>query len=64
MDIRWIFAPGSEMIIAAKSSIFNEGDRVIPGYWDNIDATRQGDRLNSVSLKILYYLDYNKLVRK
>jgi len=61
MDFRWIFAPGSEMIFAVKSSVFCEHDSVIPGYWDNLGTTRRGDPLNSVSLKVLYYLDWKRV---
>lgn len=64
MDFRWIFAPGSEMILAWKRSIFTDGEQVIPNYWENVELTRRADYYNSISLKVLYYLDYNRLFGK
>ena len=64
MVFRWIFAPGSELSIAWKNDIFEEGDIVNTDYFRNLDNTWNSDQTNSISLKILYYLDYNKLRRK
>ena len=58
---RWIFAPGSELSLAWKNSISTSGERVISDYWNNFSKTWKSDQINSLSLKILYYIDYNSL---
>ncbi len=60
---RWIFAPGSELSLAWKNSINTDGDRVISRYWRNFSKTWQSDQVNSFSIRILYYIDYNNLRR-
>jgi hypothetical protein len=64
MIFRWIFAPGSELSLAWKNSILNDQDVVTNNYWHNLDNTWSADQTNSLSLKILYYIDYNSLKRK
>ena len=61
---RWIFAPGSELSIAWKNTIFDSGQEVNNNYWENLKQTWQSDQTNSFSVKILYYIDYNNLKRK
>lgn len=61
---RWIFAPGSEFSLAWKNAIVTHGDRVDDNYWNNFSKTWRSDQVNSLSLKILYYIDYNSLVGK
>ncbi len=62
--LRWIFAPGSEMSIAWKNSIYQSQDFVLTNYWENVRNTWKSDQTNSLSLKVLYYIDYNSLRRK
>jgi hypothetical protein len=64
MVLKWHFAPGSEMSLAWKNSIFSDHDQVIYSYMDNINKTRRTDNLNSISIKILYYIDYNQIHKK
>ncbi|MBN2349766.1 MAG: carbohydrate binding family 9 domain-containing protein [Bacteroidales bacterium] len=64
MIFRWIFAPGSEISIAWKNAIYKSQDNVIPNYWDNIERTWKSEQANSLSVKILYYIDYNSLRKK
>ena len=64
MIFRWIFAPGSELSLAWKNSIYNNQDEVVTNYWDNIRNTWKSNQTNSLSLKILYYIDYNNLRKK
>lgn len=61
---RWIFAPGSELSIAWKNSIYDEQDQVTNNYWRNLKQTWNSDQTNSFSVKVLYYIDYNNLIRK
>ncbi len=64
MILRWIFAPGSELSIAWKNSIYESQDKVLTDYWQNMRNTWKSDQTNSLSLKVLYYIDYNSLRRK
>ena len=61
---RWIFAPGSELTMAWKNAILESQDNVIEGYWQNLSNTWHADQINSLSVKILYYIDYNNLRKK
>jgi hypothetical protein len=61
---RWIFAPGSELTFSWKNAIFTDGEDVIPDYFDNLGKTWHSDQINSLSVKILYYIDYNLLRKK
>ncbi|MBN2612790.1 MAG: carbohydrate binding family 9 domain-containing protein [Bacteroidales bacterium] len=64
MVFRWIFAPGSEMSVAWKNAVLESGEAVIPGYWKNLKNTWHATQANSISLKVLYYIDYNNLKKK
>jgi hypothetical protein len=63
---RWIFTPGSELTIVWKNAIIQSqfGDPVPVGLRDDLDFTFRQPQQNSISLKVLYFLDYNMLVRK
>jgi hypothetical protein len=63
MVFRWIFSPGSELIFAWKNSAYAEKDVVVNRYWNNLHDTWL-NQSNSLSLKVLYYIDYNNLKRK
>jgi len=64
MIFRWIFAPGSELSFAWKNSILDDQTLVIDNYWHNLDNTWHTQQANSISLKVLYYIDYNSLKKK
>jgi hypothetical protein len=61
---KWIFSPGSEFSIAWKNSILSNEDHVIGNYFKNLDRTWSSDQINSISLRILYYIDYNNIRKK
>lgn len=61
---KWQFAPGSSLDITYKNAILEDENRVIWNYWDNMRNTFSADQLNSLSIKVLYYLDYQYLRRK
>ncbi|MEN8225357.1 MAG: DUF5916 domain-containing protein [Bacteroidota bacterium] len=61
MVFRWIFAPASELLFVWKNNISNEQDEVVRDYLENIHHTFTSPMGNSFSLKLLYYLDYQKL---
>lgn len=61
---RWIFSPGSELSVAWKNSIGISDDRIVNDYFKNLSNTWNSDQINSFSVKILYYIDYNSLKKK
>ncbi|MEZ4996895.1 MAG: DUF5916 domain-containing protein [Bacteroidales bacterium] len=58
MVYTWRFAPGSELSLVRKNSIWSEGDVIIRSGLDNFADLLSMPQTNSISLKILYYLDY------
>lgn len=63
MSFRWIFAPGSELIAAWKNAAYHESEAFVSNYRKNLEQT-WADQTNTLSLKVLYYIDYNNLRRK
>jgi hypothetical protein len=63
MIYRWIFSPASEFSIVWKSSALNSGEQVIGNYFDNFRNSFEAGRDNTISFKVLYYLDYLMLTR-
>ncbi len=54
----WWFAPGSQMSLVWKNAIDNE-DNILVNHWvDNIEESFNLAQQNSLSLKVIYYLDY------
>jgi len=58
--LRWIFTPGSELSVNWKKIVLNYSDTPLRTYEDSFNALGNLSQLNSVSIKLLYYLDYNK----
>ncbi|MFW5705715.1 MAG: DUF5916 domain-containing protein, partial [Bacteroidota bacterium] len=65
MVVRWEFAPGSELALAWKNAIltYNESD-ITRRYFDNLRNTLDSPADNSLSVKLLYYLDYLYLQKR
>ena len=57
---KWNFAPGSWLTAVWKNIIDAEGE-LINNYFDNVDYMFNANQVNSVSLKLLYYLDYQHI---
>ena len=65
MVIRWEFAPGSELALAWKNAILTFSDSEIADrYLKNLEQLFESPADNSLSLKVLYYLDYVYFKRK
>lgn len=60
---RWIFAPGSELSLAWKTLSYSNENEVIYKYSTNLQKAWL-NQSNSVSLKVLYYIDYNNFKKK
>jgi hypothetical protein len=63
MKLTWNFAPGSQLTAVWKNIIDSEQNELIKGYFNNMNHFLKDPQLNSFSLKILYYLDYQSLRR-
>jgi len=63
MNFRWVFAPGSELVFAWKNAAYSLLNTVTTDYWDNLQKSLQ-NQSNSLSVKVLYYIDYNKIWHK
>src|SRR6056297_1604182 len=57
----WQFAPGSEMSLVWKNQILSETDRVINSFRENLNQTFSELGKNSISIRVLYYLDYQQI---
>ncbi len=64
MVFSWIFAPGSSLNIVWKNEITSEKDIATANYFNSLDNTLREPQLNNISLKVLYYIDYQRLRNK
>jgi len=55
----WRFAPGSELTLAWKNAIYSDGDTddLEKNYFEDLQDVWNQDQSNSISLKLLYYVD-------
>ena len=60
---KWVFAPGSEMVFAWKNAGDSYQNTVLDHYFDNLEKGLE-NQMNSLSVKVLYYIDYNVLKYK
>jgi hypothetical protein len=54
----WYFAPGSEISIVWKNAINTFGEELVHNYVTDLGNTLNAPQSNSLSIKILYYLDF------
>lgn len=59
----WLFAPGSELILAWKNAIYTQGELPAKNYFGEFANTLDAPASNLFSLKVIYYLDYQYLKR-
>lgn len=64
MVYSWNFAPGSEMSIVWKNAIDRDTETIEGSYFENLSNTLTNAQSNSLSIKLLYYLDYHYLKGK
>lgn len=60
----WQFAPGSFFLVTYKNQILRDDSETGNNYFRNLSGSIDDAQQNSLSLKILYYLDYQHLHRK
>jgi hypothetical protein len=56
--LNWRFAPGSQLSLVWKNAIDNEDNMLINHWTNNVEESFNLAQQNSVSLKVIYYLDY------
>ena len=65
MAYKWEFSPGSEVAIVWKNAIdLLNADDVNESYFQNLDHTLSSPATNSLSLRILYYIDSQYFKKK
>lgn len=64
MVYSWRFAPGSEINIVWKNAIGTFDREVVTNYFKNVNNTLGAPQNNSLSFKILYFLDYLQLQKQ
>ncbi len=58
--LSWNFAPGSFLNLAWKNFILPKTHSDLsPGYWENTLQTIRAEQSNSLSFKLIYYVDYH-----
>lgn len=60
MVFSWIYAPGSSLNIVWKNDVTNDRNGIYGNYLHNLNQTFNEPQLNNISLKLLYYIDYQK----
>lgn len=58
LNLVWQFKPGSEMSIVYQNSIYSSGQNLETNYFNDADYTFRAPQSNSLSVKIIYFLDY------
>ncbi len=64
MVYTWVFAPGSEMNVVWKNAIYRSENDLESNYINNLQSTLDAPQINSISMKILYFVDYLSLKKK
>ncbi len=54
----WVFSPGSELRVVWKNDIQDNSDIILTDFVDNLDRTLGLGQQNSLSLRVLYFIDY------
>ena len=60
----WRFAPGSDLSVVWKNSIFSSNRRLSDSYFSQLGRLFAEPQTNSLSFKIIYFLDYLTLTKK
>lgn len=64
MIYRWVFSPASQLNIAWKNNIFTSNSDVGINYINNLNGTINANQLNSISVKLIYFLEYQMVKRR
>jgi hypothetical protein len=58
MVYKWVFAPGSELSVVWKNSIIEDSSQIPETLSSNLRRTFELPQNNSVSIKLLYFIDF------
>lgn len=61
MKLVWNFSPGSQLSVVWKNLIDSNRNEVPPSFLENLTFVLKEPQVNSLSMKILYYIDYQKI---
>lgn len=61
LSYRWQFAPGSEAVLLYRNSIFNEDKLSNLNFEESLDNLFEQPARHNVSLRIVYFIDYNRV---
>lgn len=61
MVYSWRFAPGSELNVVWKNSLYQSSGDIVRSFNDNLANLIRSPAINSFSLKLIYYLDYHTI---
>jgi hypothetical protein len=61
LNYQWQFAPGSQLIAFYRNSIFSENNNTELNFKKNIGELFNEPVLHTISLKFVYYIDYNNI---
>jgi hypothetical protein len=61
MVYSWRFAPGSEINIVWKNSLYQSSGNIVRSFSENLENIIHSPAINSFSLKLIYYLDYHTI---
>lgn len=64
MVYTWQFAPGSFVNVVWKNATFGSLDKSEQAYFTNLAETLGSDQNNNVSVKLIYFLDYQSIKKK
>lgn len=64
MIFRWRFAPGSDLFMIWKNSVLHSESLSGEDYFSNWGNLFDAPQNNSLSIKLIYFLDYQSLVRR
>ncbi len=63
LTYQWNFAPGSILSVVWKNAIERSDSDVRSGFLHNWGGILESSQINSISLKMLYYLDYHSIMK-
>jgi hypothetical protein len=61
---QWNFAPGSVLSVVWKNAVEMRGSEVVKNFSNSFSSLMDNHQYNSISFKVLYYLDYQSLRRR
>lgn len=64
MVYKWVFAPGSELSLVWKNALFSSSKEIDYSFLENTKKLTSLPATNSISVKLLYYIDYYRIKSK